>query len=338
MTIPYRTRRALKNIGVTLLVLLLASALIWSCWFIWLDRYLVYDRDEGAKLDFDRDPQISAGVQAVPPEQKETVPIYYNEGNDKIQTSFELTQLSGYYADTNALKDIAAVMEQIRSLEAGTAVMVDVKNGKGEFYYSSSVGSARCSSVDVEDMDELLAFLDRSGMYTIARLPALRDAEYGRNNVEHGLFHSSRGYLWVDSAGCYWLNPSSEGAFSHIVQTVVELKALGFDEVVLTDFRVPEGKDIYFPGSRSDVLTDTAAKLVQTCTDDRFAVSFVAAEFDKPEGRSRWYLENISATQIGQAVENNPVADAAIYLVFLTEVHDTRYDEYGVLRPLATAH
>ena len=337
MTIPYRTRRALKNIGIALLALLLAGALIFACWFIWLERYLVYGRD-GVKLDFDRSPEISAGQLALPPEEKETVPIYYNEGDDKIQTSHELRQLRGYYADAAALKDIDTVVSQIQTLEAGTAVMVDVKNAKGEFFYSSSVGSARNSSIQTEDMDELIRFLDRSGMYTIARLPALRDAEYGRNNVEHGLFHSSRGYLWVDSAGCYWLNPSSEGAFANLVQIVSELKALGFDEVVFTDFRVPEGKDIYFPGVRSEVLTDTAAKLVQTCTDDRFAVSFVAENFTMPAGRSRTFLENISAGQIAQAVEQHPTEDPAVYLVFLTEVHDTRYDDYGALRPLSTAH
>lgn len=338
MTIPYRTRRALKNIGITLLALILAGALIWSCWFIWLSRYLVYDRDDGVRLDFDRDPTLSAGQLAVPPEEKETVPIYYNEGDDKIQTSGELTQLAGYYADTDALKDIDTVTDQIRTLEAGTAVMVDVKNGKGEFYYSSAVGSARASGVNTDKMDELIEFLDHSGMYTIARLPALRDAEYGLHNVEHGLFHSSRGYLWVDSAGCYWLNPDSEGAFAHLVQIVSELKALGFDEVVFTDFRVPEGSDIYFPGVRSEVLTDTAAKLVQTCADDRFAVSFVAGDYTIPAGRCRTYLENISAAQIAQTVEKYPVEDPAVYLVFLTEVHDTRYDAYGALRPLATAH
>lgn len=338
MTIPYRTRRALKNIGITLLTLLLVGILVYACWFIWLGRYLVYDRDDGVRLDFDRSAQLSAGILAQPPEEKETVPIYYNEGNDKIQTSTELRQLTGYYADANALKDIDAVTDQIRLLEAGTAVMVDVKNGKGEFFYSSAVGSARSSSINTEDMDALIEFLDHSGMYTIARVPALRDAEYGRNNVEHGLFHSSRGYLWIDNAGCYWLNPSSEGAFSHLVQIVSELKALGFDEVVFTDFRVPEGSDIYFPGVRSEVLTQTAARLVQTCTDDRFALSFVAGDFTIPEGRSRTYLQDISAGQIAQAAEQYTVPDKAVYLVFLTEVHDTRYDEYSVLRPLATAH
>ena len=89
---------------------------------------------------------------------------------------------------------------------------------------------------------------------------------------------------------------------------------------------------------RSEVLTDTAAKLVQTCTDDRFAVSFVAENFTMPAGRSRTFLENISAGQIAQAVEQHPTEDPAVYLVFLTEVHDTRYDDYGALRPIGTAH
>ena len=142
-----------------------------------------------------------------------------------------------------------------------------------------------------------------------------------------------------DIAGQGQEDPQVEpAALAHIVQTVIELKNLGFDEVVLSQFRVPEHKDIYFPDSRHDVLTDTAAKLVQTCADDHFALSFIADDFEKPEGRSRLYLENVTAEQIGQVVESTTMEDPAIYLVFLTEVHDTRFDAYGALRPLATAH
>ena len=340
MNIPYRTRRLLMRIGIAVLVAVFVAAVVWLCWFVWLGRYVVYTRDDGAVLDFDRSPELAAGQLAQPPEPSETIPIYYNEGENLVNNSSELTQLLGYYVEPAALQeDISAVMTQIRALPAETAVMVDVKNIKGEFYYSSTVGSLRSSSVDTTAMDELIQFLDRSNMYTIARLPALRDYHFGLNNVPSGLFHSSRQYLWMDDDSCYWLNPTSEGTFSYLVQIVNELKALGFDEVVFSDFRFPDTTQIYFDGDKSQALADTAKKLLSACASDRFAVSFVSTTgFTLPEGRCRLYLQNVAAADLTSVAADTGIDDTAVNLVFLTEVHDTRFDVYGVLRPLSTAH
>ena len=49
--IPYRTRRALRRLCVTVLVLLLIVMALALCWLLWLNRYVIYTRD-GAKLDF----------------------------------------------------------------------------------------------------------------------------------------------------------------------------------------------------------------------------------------------------------------------------------------------
>ena len=48
--------------------------------------------------------------------------------------------------------------------------------------------------------------------------------------------------------------------------------------------------------------------------------------------------EGKSAAEIAAAAELSGVADTAVQLVFLTELHDTRFDAYGVLRPLSGAH
>ena len=45
-----------------------------------------------------------------------------------------------------------------------------------------------------------------------------------------------------------------------------------------------------------------------------------------------------SAAEISSAVEASGVAETQTRLVFVTELHDTRFDEYGVLRPLSSAH
>ncbi len=337
MTIPYRTQRVLKRILLTLLVIAAVLAIVYACWFVWIQRYIVYTAEGKIKLDFDL-PPMQAGQLAVPPE-KEDIPIKFDQNDEMIGGKTELTQLDGYYVELSDLQDIAAVKSQIQALPAGTAVMVDVKGIKGDFFYSSAVGSKRSSSIDTAQMDELIDYLNRSSMYAIAKLPALRDWDYGLNHVPDGVHHSSGGYLYMDDDGCYWLHPGSQGTLSYLTQIIMELKGLGFDEVVLEDFCFPETTSILVNGDKAELLSRAASVLLSACATDRFAVSFVkTADFTMPSGRTRMYVKGMDALQAADFAPNSGVADTAVNLVFLTELHDTRFDVFGAMRPLSGAH
>lgn len=338
MSIPYRTRRTLKRIVLVALVVILSAALIWGCWMVWLSRYIIYTRD-GAKLDFTLSQPVASGEVAVPPEPEDPISIYYNEGSDQIVTEEDLTRLSGYYLDISDLADVDALISRLQVLPAGTAVLLDVKDTKGNFYYSSNVSSARSTSVDTQAVDTLLDFLSGSALYTIARLPGLRDYNYGLNHVSDGIYHTSQFYLWQDTEGCYWLNPQSQGTMRYLVKIANELKGLGFDEVVFYDFSVPDSENIYFDGDKTEAITAAAKTLMTSCSGDSFTVSFEGSvSFPLPEGRSRLYLKNADASGAQALAEASGLTDPSVYLVFLTQVADTRFDEYGVLRPLSSAH
>ena len=68
MNIPYRTRRALRRLGITALILVMISVVIWLCWVIWLERYVIYSRD-GATLDLSLSSENRASELAVHPEE-----------------------------------------------------------------------------------------------------------------------------------------------------------------------------------------------------------------------------------------------------------------------------
>ncbi len=332
MNIPYHTRRTLKRVAIGLLAVLIVVLVVWVCWLIWLGRFVSYSRDEGAILDFNL-PSQEQGELAVPPE-RETVSIFYNENKVEADAKKELTQIVGCYVQAEDLKDIPAVKKQIQSLPRGTAVMVDVKNIHGSFYYSSEVSSKRSDKVNTQEMDELIHYLKDSGMYAIAKLPAFRDYAYGLDHVSDGL-PTSGGYLWMDDDGCYWLNPSSEGTINHLVQIVNELKRLGFDEVVFHEFCFPSTDSIVFDGNRTAALITAAQNLVSTCATDRFAVSFMTNDvWTMPEGRSRVYVRGVEATEVDQWAEKLGISSPETRVVYLTDVHDTRFEKYCVLRPL----
>lgn len=340
MALPYRTRRVFRGIGIALLFLALLLVLTWVVWLLWLDRYVVYT-DDGAYFDFSRSNQSISGEIAIPPADDMTVSIYFNEGDSTLNVSAELRQLSGYYVDRDMLAaGIPEVIEQLKKLPSETPVMIELKDIVGRFFYNTTISERRYSGIDIAGMEDLFAYLNQSDLYTIAKIPALRDYYHGLENVSHGLAIKG-GYLWMEpGTNCYWLNPSNEGTISYLMQQILEIKAKGFDEVILGDFRFPETTAIVFDGSPREALQATAARLLESCGTDRFAISFCVsdAKMMLPEGaRSRMFFESIPAADVSIVADSCLLTDLPIKLAFITELKDTRFDDYGVLRPLTSA-
>lgn len=332
LQLPYRTRRLLRRIAIASAILLAVALLVWGCWMIWLQRYVIYTRS-GAKLDFGMNPTLPSGQAAVKPDYPK-LEIEYLEEDEEDEDDYELKQLAGYYISAADLRDIPGVKERLKDLPKGTPVMVEVKNITGNFFYSSTVAQYRADYIDVTAMDELIEYLDDSGLYAIAYLPALRDYNYGLHHVPDGL-PTPGGWLWIDDDSCYWLNPSSQGTMSYLVSILTELRNLGFDEAVLYDFYFPDTSGIVFNADKPTALANAAKTLVTTCATDRFAVSFVVdTAFTFPEGRCRMYKRNTPASQVEVIAGECGLATPLTHLVFLTDIHDTRFDAYGVLRPL----
>lgn len=344
MNISYRTRKGLRRFGVILGILAIVAMVVYMGWIIWVGRYITYTR-EGARLDMTMNAQLPQGTPAIEPVEGETVHILYREPVKEEDDSLpvvELTNIIGYYIDPEDLKDnIPEIRSQLEELPAGTAVMMDMKNIRGDFYYQTSVGSSVSDDINLEQMDTLLEYLHTNNFHVIARIPAFRDREYGLNNVPHGLAKKKgKGSLWMDDQGCYWLDPTSEGALGYLVREIMELKSLGFDEVVFTEFRFPDTDKIIFDGDRSQALKDAAKQLVETCATNRFFVSFYSTDhsFPLPDGNSRLYLEGVAAADIPNVVSQAVTTDPEIQLMFITDVSDTRFNDYCVLRPLDSAH
>lgn len=337
MTIPYRTRCFFKRLGIVLLALIIVTAVVLLCWFAWLQRYVVYTRD-GVRLDFSRSSQELTGQVPQPTVPAEYFPIHYHDGTETSESDKELKPIIGYYITAQELEtDMEAVRTQLKKLPAKTPVMIDVKSIYGNFFYSSAVSEHRNSDLDVEAMDALLKELCSGKYYAIARLPGLRDMLYGLNHVSDGL-PVAAGYLWMDPDGCYWLNPKSDGTVTYLAQTANELKSLGFSEVVFCDYRFPDSQSIVFKDDKQQALADAAQTLVNTCATETFAVSFtVDSYFNAPRGRSRMYLENTVAAEAAAQAAQFGFEDPDVRVVFLTTVHDTRFDAYSVLRPITDA-
>lgn len=342
MNLSYRTRKFLGGLGTALLYLILIAAVVWMVWIIWLDRFVVYSRD-GATIQFDRSAEYLSGEVVVPPAEEIPVSIFYDEGSQQAAVSTELTQIHGYYVDAETLAaDPEGVRAQIEQLTTGTPLMLDVKTVYGYFLYSTDVGPT-ASGVDTAAVDSIIAYATSNNLYVIARLPAFQDYYFGLNETSNGLFRPDGFALWTDfSTGylTYWLDPTKDGTINYLTKIVSELKRMGVDEVVFSDFCFPDTEELLFSGDRTAAITEAAETLATVCSTETFCVSFESSAGDFPlpaDERSRLYLTDVPAARAQLEATATGLEDPTVRVVFVTELGDTRYDAYSVLRPLSSA-
>lgn len=347
MSMTYRTRRRLQKLGVTALIVLVVLLIAWFCSVIWLQRYVVYSAD-GAQVDFELGDAGFAGEVATPPQAQGGVSIFYNEGSDAIEISKDLSPINGYYVDyTMLLKSMDTLEAAVDLIPPGTPVMVELKSGYGVFFYSTKISGAKTSeslagAIGIDRVDAFLQKLKNKGCYMIAKVSAFQDYEYGNSNVPTGLYMTSRAGLWMDDQGCYWLDPASAGAQSWITSAVLELKNMGFHEVMLSNFRFPTSDAYIYTGDKTAALQNAMQNLLTSTASDSgtFTLSFGTNDptLTLIDGaRSRIYFEGIDAANVQTTADQSTVADKQAQIVFLATTNDTRFDSYSVLRPLTAA-
>ena len=337
MMLSYRSQRNLKRLGTVCLALVALAVVALLCWMLWLGRFVVYTPD-GVKLDLSAPAKLPNGQLAVTPDPEPSVPVIYQDGPVKDGFTSALTQLSGYYVDLTAANlNVDTLRSQLEQLPRGTQVLVELKSFWGVAYYSSSVVTH--ISNNATQIDGLLEWMAER-FYLIGRVPAFRDYWFGRENVAYGLARKGGpGSLWEDSQKCYWLNPGSQGTVSNLVRVATELRDKGFDEVVFSDVCFPNTDQVVFEGDRLATLNRVAADIVNTCAGENFVVAFMRSDtvLTIPEGYTRLYLSDINAADVEAMAQAAIVTDPATQVVFLAPLGDTRYDAYGVLRPLDLA-
>lgn len=350
MIFSYRTRHALRRLGKYLLIIFLVAAVLWLCWVLWASRFMAYHRDTGALLDFSIGP-IPEGVLAAPPGPGEPFDIIYKDpDSDLPDDEPEQTSIQGYYLTAQDLRsdNLPELMTQLGNLTEGTAVMLEIKAPKGWFYYSTEIddryeSQAPAYALSVQEMDDLIRFMEGRGLYLIARMPAFRDYWFGRYHVSSGLAEKGKGgALWMDN-GCYWLDPTDDETLNYLVRITRELKSLGFDEVVYDDFRFPKTDMIEFSGDQSQAITDAAVTLSTACATDQFCVSFAVSDpaFPLPEGNCRLYFQGVAAADAETVAQQVVTQAPELHVLFMTtasDASDTRFEKYSVLRPLESAH
>lgn len=336
----YRNKRLIRK-GLMISGLVLALILLFIfCRFVYLQRFLVYGED---RVTLDYEMQLNPSRS---PEQPESIPSFSLEiVEDDSQSAASLAEgplmpLKGYYVTTSMLLDLPSVKDALDKMEEPPGTLLfEMKSVYGNFYYDTDISGTYTSSADIEGIEALISRYAKDGKtYLAARIPAFTDNNFALDNQSSGLPLKS-GALWMDDNNCYWLDPMSEDVQSFLVSMAMELAEMGFDEIVFDGFRMPDSKNIVYDAgdwTREEATAEAAKALKGALGDLSVRVSFGSESPMVAAYTDRVYLTTDNGSKVADMV-----AEVASYLeypdaqiVFQTASRDTRFDGYGILRPL----
>ncbi len=332
LRLRYRHRVRLRKTGRFLLIALGALVILGVLVLVYADSLITYDRD-GAHLGG----AVTENTEAHLP--REDRPVILNpivEIQSGAVAATNIIDVGGVYITTSMLQDMDKVMETLGAIEEPGAVLLELKSDFGNFYYSSSYAYGNHpEGIDIDAVDSLITYLQDNGFYMIASIPAFPDRAYVVEN-DHLCIKESGGYGWMDSRGCYWLDPSNDAVVSRLIQLARELTERGFREICFTSFQFPEGSNYTYGSDKSEsaVIQDAAEEISNHFAKSEIIVSFATEATDFPVAGGRVYIPNVDGSQVERYAGAYGQSESVREMVFLGNSKDARFEKYAVLRPL----
>ena len=335
----YRNKRIAKIAALVLAGILGLFFIFCVGRFIYLQRYLVYS-DGSVRLDYEQNLQSEGNSTDVLDPKDFPIHIVTPEDGTAVSGPVDdsIKAIEGYYVTTNMLQNVPKVQQALTELETQPkTVLFEMKSIFGNFYYQSALFGQYTANADLPTVRALIQQMQDSGVYTIAKVPAFSDINFALANQSCGLPLSS-GALWMDSNGCYWLDPMDEEVLNYLAAIAAELQELGFDEIVFDGFVMPDSEKIVYPTefTREEYCAQAAQKLMEAVSDLSVRISFGSSSALMATVGDRVYISGVEGSAVGTTVEqiSESMEKPEAQIVFLTESRDTRFEDYSVLRPL----
>ena len=211
----------------------------------------------------------------------------------KIPYTVRGVYVTGWTAGGSRMDDIFSLIDQ----GVINAVVIDVKEDRGEITYRTNVALAKETKSDarryIADIDGLLERLHERNTYTIARIVSFKDPHLADAKPELALTRKTGG-VYTDNKGVRWIDPYQESVWSYNAEVAKEVVNKGFREVQLDYVRFPEN------GKKVDAEVRYAN--VQGWTKDEAIMHYIAF--------------------IRQALQPYPVFLSADVFGLVTTVHD----------------
>lgn len=162
--------------------------------------------------------------------EPETESIVIEQAPERVPVKVKGIYISAYVAGTPTMVD--NLLAEFDRTEAN-ALVIDLKDDFGRVACEmdaplvNEIGSVK---VYIREVESLMQKLKEHDIYTIARIPAFRDAWLGEHKPEWCI-QKADGTVFKDRDGNAWVNPYKQEAWDYLVEIATEAKEIGFDEV-----------------------------------------------------------------------------------------------------------
>lgn len=319
----FRQKLILKRLLIALSILIALIIVALFVGYTYLGRYVIYTED-GAYFSFNK---------------QETAVSEYEALTDSPEAPVLVTGESIYEADFTGetleasldAGDVYGIMVDYETLSAGVGLDTIEFSETG---YNTLVLEMRVQGSDILKTEAVLNLMERAkgnDIRLIAKMSCLDDSEYALANLRQAL-PISGGALWIGAGGSYWLNPSNEDVQDYLLGMMEELIDMGFDEILLDTFYFPESTSIVYDTgglTRSELLIE-AYEALEAVVRNRCTLGIYLPNAAEESHQAIYTAEHVyayfaSGAKLKSYTENYP----GVYLVFVTDSHDTRFEDYG---------
>ena len=256
MSRPKPVYRGKRKYGwlISFVLFLLILAFMAGIWVFYdMQKYIVYEKD-GLSLDTDGGIVIEEGgdededILASPVTDAQVVVELPDFSDMKSMVSSDLSDIQALHVAGDNLKVQNLAYYPSLLAESTTkynCLVLHMKGDDGNLSYFSTIDMTNSYGVNgTESLKETLAALKDYGVWLVAEISCLADSAMAVRNAPISLKNATGGVL-SDENGC-WLDPYNSTTRGYIVDLMAEMKEMGFDEVLLTNVRLPSGVVIQY--------------------------------------------------------------------------------------------
>lgn len=248
----YKGKRKKTGPAFLISIVVLSIIALLVLLFYGLQKYIVIS-NEGLELDIpllrtdEVDESGNVSFEAV---DAELVIGDYDYSNVKATAGDGLAEVNASYVPADKISD-ETLAGYASSLGAGKGLVLEVKPASGLLVWNSqndiALGYGTSGTIDLAAH---VASMKEKGIYLVASVSCLADNMIASRYPQTMLMHSD-GAIYTDDTGS-WIDPHNTVYTEYIIALCEELSAMGFDEILLTNVRLPsEANGAFMYGTRT---------------------------------------------------------------------------------------
>lgn len=323
----YRNKLLLKRIAIIVGILIAVVSVVLIIGFSYLGRYVVYTED-GAYFDFNAAEHMEDenDLNILPPDSAVLVmgeSIYEPDALvDENIIRLSDDEVNGLLVDYDTLKD-GTTLNAIELTENSYNMLVlEMRSGGSEI-------------LQTEPVMTLIERAKNQEIKLVAMMTCLNDIPYAEANGKQSLLVSG-GDRYLTEGGSYWLDPTQEAVQDYLVTMINTLADMGFQEVILHHFSIPNDTSltIYSSEKTYDEMLIEAYEAIEEKVGIKCTLSLLITDpttghqaFDAAEHLYVYYHDG---SQLQEYIDNHP----DYYIVFMTTSRDTRFNNFGKIMVL----